>query len=192
MSGPGKGADRRSWERARTALAAGAPAERFVELAAASKAARKGVAAALSGDDGAAARAALAELADVAPDLPVDRLLRLAAGREADARRRSNPIPRNEAFECAECGLEVEAGDGFVRNHCPRCLCSLHVDGDVPGDRASACGGVMEVASYETRGGLWIVTHRCRRCGHERRNRLYPDAASSPDSLDALPGPAEP
>lgn len=189
MSGPGKGADRGAWELACTALAAHAAPERFLELAAPSKAARKGVAAALQAPAAQAIRDALATIAGVEADVPVERLLRLAAGHEPEARRRSNPIPRNEAFACTECGCEVTPGGGFVRNHCPRCLCSLHVDGDVPGDRAAACGGVMEVVSYETRAGLWVVTHRCRRCAHERRNRLYPDAAEQPDHLEALPPP---
>lgn len=186
MSAPGKGADRRAWEEARTALTAGSPAERFVALAAPSRAARKGVAAAISGADGLVVRDALAAIAGLEPGEPAERLLRLAAGREPEARRRLNPIVRNEAFGCEHCGFDVPPGEGFVRNHCPRCLRSQHVDGDVPGDREARCGGLMDPTDPETKGGLWTVTHRCRRCGQERRNRLYPDATGEPDHLDAL------
>ena len=185
--GPGKGADRGAWEAARTALAAGSPPLRFVELAAPGKAALRGVAAAISGEDARRVREALADLCGLVADDPPVKLLRRAAGREDEARRRRNPIVRDEAFVCGHCAFEVPLADsGPVRNHCPRCLRSLHVDGEVPGDRASACGGLMDPQDWSVTGGIWVVTQVCRRCGHRRRNRLFPDREVEPDRLEVL------
>lgn len=42
----------------------------------------------------------------------------------------------NTAFVCQNCKREVlPIQNGSYRNHCPFCLFSLHVDGEVPGDR---------------------------------------------------------
>ncbi len=79
-------------------------------------------------------------------------------------------IKKVEDFVCENCGAKV-TGDGFT-NHCPRCLWSKHVDVD-PGDRASACGGLMEPINLEKKGERFIITHRCTRCFHESKNRVH-------------------
>lgn len=114
-------------------------------------------------------------------------LLRRARGREDAAHTRSNPIARNDPFTCAACGLGVEpTRRGPPRSHCPRCLASLHVD-VVPGDRAADCGGVMDVVSFEVRGGGEIsLLHRCRLCAFERRARALVDAHPQPDEIAPL------
>jgi hypothetical protein len=74
--------------------------------------------------------------------------------------------------------------NGSYRNHCPRCLSSLHLDVQ-PGDRRASCGGVMDaVALRRTAKGMQIV-HRCRRCGIERPNRVA-DRTDQPDDIDEL------
>jgi hypothetical protein len=187
VSGPGKGADAGAWQEALDALSEERPAAWFVDRALKSKAARKGVAAAIARPQGARIKAALVEL--VGEDASVEKLLRRAAGRDLDAQIRRNPIARNEGFDCAHCGATVSPAPGSsVRNHCPRCLHSLHVDGDVPGDRAADCGGVMRPVRAEQRDGGWRVEQACARCGHRRWNRLHPEWAIEPDRLDALPG----
>jgi hypothetical protein len=93
----------------------------------------------------------------------------------------------NDAFTCDFCGREVAplAGGGF-RNHCPHCLWSRHVD-RVPGDRAAACGGLMEPVALEgSAASGWTILHRCRRCGYEGRNRAALDDPEQPDSWDRL------
>jgi len=87
----------------------------------------------------------------------------------------------NAGFTCLHCGAEVAAlPTGSCRNHCPRCLASLHLD-DVPGDRASACGGVMRPIGVDYRAAKgFVIVHRCERCGVERRNK------AAPDDIDAL------
>jgi hypothetical protein len=47
---------------------------------------------------------------------------------------------------------------------------------DVPGDRASECGGAMEpVAVWVRRGGDWAIIHQCRSCGELHSNRIAGD-----------------
>lgn len=65
---------------------------------------------------------------------------------------------------------------GRHRNHCPFCLYSRHVDGRVPGDRTSECGGSMKpVAAFTRRNGEHAIVHRCVECGFERYNRIAAD-----------------
>ena len=83
----------------------------------------------------------------------------------------------NDSFICKVCGRPVvSAGAGSEhRNHCPNCLCSLHVD-ETPGDRASDCGGIMEpIGVWVRKGGEWAIIHRCRRCGKLCSNRSAAD-----------------
>jgi len=82
-----------------------------------------------------------------------------------------------ESFTCKVCGnLAVPENAGTRhRNHCPKCLSSLHVDGE-PGDRASLCGGVMDpIGVWVRKNGEWAVIHRCRGCGALRSNRIAAD-----------------
>ena len=61
------------------------------------------------------------------------------------------------------------------RNHCPKCLCSVHVDNE-PGDRASLCKGIMDpVSVWVRKNGEWAIIHRCRLCGTLSSNRIAAD-----------------
>ena len=113
---------------------------------------------------------------------------------EENGRPRRNVGPKqnlvhggNDPFVCSRCGEEVRPlSNGSIRNHCPRCLWSLHVD-RVPGDRAESCLGPMRPYAVEgsvTRG--WDILFRCERCGAERRNRAAPDDPRQPDSWEAI------
>ena len=85
--------------------------------------------------------------------------------------------PCEESFTCRLCGyLVVPQGAGSDhRNHCPNCLCSVHVD-EEPGDRAADCGGLMDpIGVWVRRDGEWAVIHRCRRCGKLSSNRSAAD-----------------
>ena len=81
----------------------------------------------------------------------------------------------DSGFVCANCGAEVGPLRYTSRNHCPRCLCSLHLDVN-PGDRAADCGGIMDPvrADPDPKRGF-ILTHRCRKCGAVRRNKAADD-----------------
>jgi len=76
-----------------------------------------------------------------------------------------NFIRKEEDFVCERCGEKV-MGDGYT-DHCPKCLFGKHVDKEIPGDRESKCGGVMEPikAIYEKE--KFKIMYRCIQCGHE-------------------------
>ncbi|MGN0241042.1 MAG: RNHCP domain-containing protein [Candidatus Weimeria sp.] len=94
--------------------------------------------------------------------------------------------PCTDSFTCRNCGWPIVsngAGSNH-RNHCPNCLCSLHVD-ETPGDRASDCGGIMEPIGVWVRSdGEWAIVHRCRHCGKLSSNRIAAD--DNPMKLMAL------
>lgn len=93
----------------------------------------------------------------------------------------------NNAFVCEHCGAQVQPlRNGSVRNHCPECLHSKHVD-VLPGDRASTCLGVMVPAGVEQNGKKgWVIVHQCRTCGFTGRNRAALDDPDQPDDWDVL------
>lgn len=94
--------------------------------------------------------------------------------------------PCTDSFTCRNCGWPIVsngAGSNH-RNHCPNCLCSLHVD-ETPGDRASNCGGIMEPIGVWVRSdGEWAIIHCCKHCGKLSSNRIAAD--DNPMKLMAL------
>lgn len=85
--------------------------------------------------------------------------------------------PCDEAFTCKHCGrLVVPEGAGSDhRNHCPYCLCSVHLD-NAPGDREADCGALMEpIGVWVRKNGEWALLHRCRMCGTIHANRVAAD-----------------
>lgn len=121
------------------------------------------------------------------PDLDGKRLVRALLDRSAAAQVRTNPIHVDESFACGHCGAAVQPGGRPVRDHCPRCLRSLHVD-KVPGDRAAGCGGLLDPTALELDHGAVVIRYRCRVCGHETRTKAHPDDAVPPSlSIADLP-----
>lgn len=101
--------------------------------------------------------------------------------------RRFTVAGTNVGFECAHCGRAVPPlANGSIRNHCPHCLWSLHVD-VFPGDRASDCRGPLEPVGVEHSGKKgWTVVHRCRSCGEVRRNKAALDDPTAPDDYELV------
>lgn len=92
----------------------------------------------------------------------------------------------DSGFVCRNCGFEVKPLGYSSRNHCPKCLCSLHVDVN-PGDRASDCGGIMDPISAETDAKKgYIIIHKCRKCGAVRRNKAANEAKVQPDDISYI------
>lgn len=90
---------------------------------------------------------------------------------------RKNMIDNNTGFICKHCKKKVGKHEaGSCRNHCPKCLYSLHVDDKVPGDRASECKGLMVPVGVELnkKKGTRII-HLCQKCGYKNINRMAPD-----------------
>ncbi len=91
-------------------------------------------------------------------------------------RKKKNFIHINEGFVCKNCKAKVDPLKGSCRNHCPKCLYSLHVDQNTPGDRESDCSGLMEPAGLEYKGSKgYQIVHRCEKCGKEQLNIVAED-----------------
>lgn len=85
---------------------------------------------------------------------------------------------KKEDFVCENCG-EENLGNGYT-NHCAFCLWSKHVDIN-PGDRAHACGGMLEPISAYLKNQTWRIVHRCQKC-REKKEITF----SKNDSLESL------
>lgn len=83
----------------------------------------------------------------------------------------------SSGFICKSCGKKVAppAYGGRHRNHCPHCLCSLHLD-HRPGDRASSCMAIMKpIGIHVQSNGEWSIIHKCSQCGTVKVNRIAHD-----------------
>ena len=92
----------------------------------------------------------------------------------------------DSGFICKNCGAEVLPLGYTSRNHCPVCLCSLHVDIH-PGDRANPCHGILRPVSAvpdEKKG--FIIIHKCEKCGATVRNKAAVNAKIQPDNPELL------
>lgn len=124
---------------------------------------------------------------EVEDDIAGKRLVRLLLDRAEAAQERRNPIHRDEAFTCLACGRDVPIGGARVRDHCPWCLRSRHVD-RVPGDRANPCQGRLDPVLFERVDGEVVIRYRCVKCGGEGRMRAHPDDRVPPSlSVADLP-----
>lgn len=85
-------------------------------------------------------------------------------------------IPRKTPFTCLNCKEENPVIPANERNHCRRCLYSMHMDKENPGDRLSDCKNFMEPVHVFIDGKKgYIITHRCIMCGYIKRNKTAPD-----------------
>ncbi|MBQ7700362.1 MAG: RNHCP domain-containing protein [Clostridia bacterium] len=81
----------------------------------------------------------------------------------------------DSGFICANCGAEIPPLSYSSRDHCSRCLCSLHVDIN-PGDRANACKGLLVPVSAEPDAKKgFIINYKCKKCGAILRCRAASD-----------------
>ncbi len=81
----------------------------------------------------------------------------------------------DNSFTCAWCGKVVQALKTSSRDHCTKCLTSLHVDIN-PGDRACACNGTLvpiDVTTSNKKG--YIITYKCNKCGMLHNNKSAED-----------------
>ncbi|MFF3553979.1 RNHCP domain-containing protein [Streptomyces tsukubensis] len=90
---------------------------------------------------------------------------------------RPHPVQRTNTFTCVRCGLTVGVldPDGAVRNHCPSCLHSQHLDDHVDGGPSDCRSRMSPIAIAVLRGGDWTVVHRCTRCGELTSSPISPD-----------------
>lgn len=86
-----------------------------------------------------------------------------------------NFTKNDEGFICLNCGRDVSPLGYTSRNHCPYCLCSLHVD-VLPGDRANTCKGIQRpVAVEQSSKKGYVVVYKCDKCGAITRNKSAED-----------------
>lgn len=84
-------------------------------------------------------------------------------------------IEIDEAFKCEVCGADVRPLGYTCRDHCPKCLCSKHVDKD-PGDRAEMCHGILRPVGLENNSKKgYIIVYKCDKCGSIRKNKMAED-----------------
>lgn len=96
----------------------------------------------------------------------------------------------SEYFICSNCQKKVsfKAPGTHHRNHCPYCLCSLHVDAE-SGDRKSECHGIMNpIGKFYKKKDEEVLVHKCSKCGFIRYNRIAgDDSFSLVDGLQVIP-----
>lgn len=92
----------------------------------------------------------------------------------------------DSGFICQNCKRTVLPLGQSSRDHCPFCLCSLHLD-VLPGDRAANCGGIMDAVKSEPdpKKGF-ILYYVCRKCGEKRRCKAAYGVKIQPDDLSKL------
>ncbi len=93
-----------------------------------------------------------------------------------------NFIVINEEFICMNCGEKTPKLEGSCRNHCRKCLYSLHVDKETPGDRESNCKNMMKPVGIDQNGKKgWMIQHQCIKC-----NKRIPNKAAKDDNFDLM------
>lgn len=92
----------------------------------------------------------------------------------------------DSGFTCVHCGFEVKPLGYTSRNHCPKCLWSIHID-IMPGDRECDCLGEMEPVSAVTDAKKgYIIIHKCTKCNEIRRNKAAHEAKIQPDDINKI------
>jgi DNA-directed RNA polymerase subunit RPC12/RpoP len=93
-----------------------------------------------------------------------------------------NFIKINEEFICKNCGFQNEKHKNSCRNHCTKCLFSLHLDKEIPGDRESNCKGLMEpiLIKQNSKKGF-IISHKCLKC-----RKIIQNKSAEDDNFDKL------
>ena len=90
-------------------------------------------------------------------------------------------VMKDENFLCVVCGKMVEKLSYTARDHCPYCLCSIHVDNN-PGDRLCECHGVLEPIDIEKgKKSDFKIVYKCNKCGMIKKN-----VSARDDSMDKI------
>ena len=81
----------------------------------------------------------------------------------------------DEAFTCVVCKNEVKPLNYTARDHCPNCLCSIHIDNN-PGDRSNNCLGILKPIEVEKgKKDTWKIIYKCAKCGEIKKNKMAED-----------------
>jgi len=80
----------------------------------------------------------------------------------------------DEAFVCNNCGFMVEPLNYTARDHCPKCLYSIHIDNN-PGDRACECKGALIPVGIKMKSLEYKIVYKCQKCGQRKINKAAND-----------------
>lgn len=86
----------------------------------------------------------------------------------------------DENFKCINCGENVLKLNYTARDHCPKCLYSIHVDIN-PGDRMNSCKGILIPFSIEKYKDTYKIIYKCSKCGKVHKNIMAND-----DNMDQI------
>lgn len=86
----------------------------------------------------------------------------------------------DESFICKVCGNKVEKLVYSSRDHCNKCLSSIHVDIN-PGDRANTCLGILRPIGIEKFKDTFKIVYKCDKCGMMHKNIMASD-----DDMDMI------
>jgi DNA-directed RNA polymerase subunit RPC12/RpoP len=81
----------------------------------------------------------------------------------------------DNSFVCLVCGKQVPILKYSSRDHCTKCLCSIHVDIN-PGDRANTCLGTLvpfDIDTTSKKGN--VIKYKCNKCGEVHNNKSAED-----------------
>lgn len=82
---------------------------------------------------------------------------------------------KDENFICRQCGFSVKKLGYTARDHCPKCLTSIHIDNN-PGDRACDCLGTLKPIAIELgKKDTYKIVYICEKCNVIKRNKAAID-----------------
>jgi len=81
----------------------------------------------------------------------------------------------NEGFVCINCREYNPPASKTCRNHCRKCFVSIHLDDDVPWDRAANCGWKMYAIDYIIKSDEVKIKFKCSKCGKIHWNKAADD-----------------
>lgn len=82
-----------------------------------------------------------------------------------------NFVKNDNAFVCLHCGAHVLPLGYTSRDHCNKCLASIHVDIN-PGDRSNTCQGLMFPVDVEIDNKKgYKIKYVCSKCGATHNNK---------------------
>lgn len=91
-----------------------------------------------------------------------------------------NFVKNDNGFECVNCGVMVSPLGYTSRDHCPKCLYSVHID-IMPGDRLNDCLGKLVPIGIEKYKDTFKILYRCEKCGKHVKNIMAND-----DDMDEI------
>lgn len=86
----------------------------------------------------------------------------------------------DESFICINCKRDVPKLNYTSRDHCPFCLCSIHIDIN-PGDRANECKGLLKPIEIEKFKNTYKIIYKCDKC-----NEIHKNVMASDDNIDMI------